>query len=268
MVSEKICLRIIGMMFGQKMVLKPFLKLIGSEFGNTEEDFTYEHSLPYQAIYRKLLHAYPMDRIESAIRWLQYSAYVLEIQPYQNKLELDILMLTELGKGVAQLGKFSEEEKTLLYQDEDPYAVFIAQQFNRDDQDLVDHVRDEILKPIGLKLVDGRADGLEMFRDAILAKIKKCRFFLCLLTKRVELTSGDFTSSTWLYQETGAAIAYGKKPLLLVEEGINSHFVGEFQKVYEHEMFTRSNHPRVFKTIQRRFIHDLEVNHIPLPSTS
>ena len=60
-------------------------------------------------------------------------------------------------------------------------------------------------------------------------------------------------------------MAFGKKPLLLAEEGIDPHFVGELQKTYEHIEFTRSNHTRVFKRVVERFNADLEADLIPLP---
>ena len=61
-------------------------------------------------------------------------------------------------------------------------------------------------------------------------------------------------------------MAYDKKPLILVEEGIDPNFVGELQKVYEYLTFTRSNHPRVFETALGRFKADLKAANIPLPA--
>jgi hypothetical protein len=66
----------------------------------------------------------------------------------------------------------------------------------------------------------------------------------------------------------GAALAYGKKPVLLVEEGIDPQYVGELQRVYEYTNFTRSNHPRVFKSILQKLKVDLESALIPLPDSS
>jgi len=176
--------------------------------------------------------------------------------------------LTDKGRDVAISGNFPEDEKKLLYAGEDPYAVFIAQQFNKDDQDLVTYIRERVLEPRGFKATDGRVEGLEEFRNAILEKIQRSRFFVCLLTKRNSLASGNSVSSVWLYQETGIAVAFGKKPLILVEEGIENDYIGELQKVYEYIMFTRSNHSRVFNDIERRLIADLKENNIPLPASS
>lgn len=119
--------------------------------------------------------------------------------------------------------------------------MFIAHQFNPDDTALVTFIRDRILVPAGFELIDGRAERLEEFRTSILTKIKQARFFLCLLTKRIELASGAFASSVWLYQEMGVAVAYGKKPLLLVEDNIDPQYVGELQSIYEHIVFNCSN---------------------------
>jgi hypothetical protein len=119
---------------------------------------------------------------------------------------------------------------------------------------------------LGLVTASVLLGRLEEFRAAILDKIRQSRFFLCLLTKRTPLASGNFASSVWLYQETGVAVAYGKKPLLLVEEGIDSEYVGELQRIYEHIPFTRSNHPDRFEAVSRRFLVGLETNKIPFPT--
>jgi hypothetical protein len=126
-------------------------------------------------------------------------------------------------------------------------------------------VRESVLDPRGFNVLEGRAEGLEDFRTAILNKIRRARFFLCLLTQRATLSSGDYVSSVWLYQETGVAVAYGKKPLLLVEEGVGKEYVGELQRIYEYVPFTRSNHARVFPGIAKRFLADLESCKIPAP---
>ena len=173
--------------------------------------------------------------------------------------------MTEKGKQVADQGGFDEEEKKLFYQSEDPYSVFVAHQFREDDQDIVDYIREKVLAPSGFKLLEGRVEGLEEFRQTVLSKIRRARFFLCLLTRRTALATGEYASSVWLYQETGVAVAYGKKPLLLVEDGVSSEYIGALQDIYEHIVFTRSNHPKKFEAICRRFNTDLEVSQIPKP---
>jgi len=257
MVSETICFKILR-----------FLR---------EHSFTYNFTWPDQRveanteddsgtdghIYRHLLKEHSLEGIDTGMRWLKYGGYLSKGSrtirgPFWNAL-------TEKGKIVADKGEFDVEEKKLFYQAEDPHSVFVAHQFNKNDQDIVEYIRDKVLYPNGFKLLEGRVEGLEDFRLTILSKIRRARFFLCLLTRRTELATGEYASSVWLYQETGVAVAFGKKPLLLVEEGISSEYIGAFQDIYEHILFARSNHPKKFESICRRFNADLEVSNIPKP---
>jgi hypothetical protein len=265
MTSEKICLAVLRKMAGHKVELSPPTYVKENNPSITYNDATDINSIEPNILYRSLLSIYDYYNIENAITWLEIGNYFTRIFPFGMMGGVVYLKLTDSGQKVVSRGCFPEEEHKLFYREVDPYAVFIAHQFSEDDEALVEYIKESVLKPVGLKLISGRVEGLEEFRHTILRKIKECRFFLCLLTKRVELPSGEYASSTWLYQETGAALAYGKKPLLLVEDGIASHYVGEFQKVYEHIGFTRSNHPKSFESISRRFLADLEANHIPLP---
>jgi hypothetical protein len=206
-----------------------------------------------------------MAEIDAAIRWLQYGQYIGESSatirgPFWREL-------TQKGRDAAIAGRLPENDRPLLYQEQQPHQVFVAHQFNTDDTALVSYIRERVLAPAGFELVDGRAEGLEDFRTSILTKIKRARYFLCLLTKRIELSSGTFASSVWLYQETGVAVALGKQPLLLVEDSIDREYVGELQSIYEHIVFNRSNHPQAFERIVPRLVADLKAHSIPLPQT-
>jgi len=258
MVSESICLEILQFVRGRNLTLTTTYD------GGEPQKSTDQDAATDSDIYRHLLSRYDLTDIDAAMRWLEFGNYIGQSSatirgPFWR-------VLTDKGRATADRGGVPEDEKILLYQEQDPYAVFVAHQFNRDDSDLITYIRDKVLVPNGFKLLDGRADGLEEFRAAILAKIRQSRFFLCLLTKRAQLASGSFASSVWLYQETGVAVAYGKKPLLLVEEGMDSEYVGELQRIYEDITFTRSNHPEKFDAISRRFLVDLEANKIPFPT--
>jgi hypothetical protein len=257
MVSELICIAILKFIRGRSVTLT-------STFEESESrKKTHQDAAKPSDIYRHLLGRYQLADIDTAMRWLESCDYIRKCEWVHPALSW--YDLTDKGREVADRGEVSDEEKRLLYPQEDPYAIFVAYQFNRDDTDLVTYIREEILLPHGFTMLDGRADGLEEFRASILEKIRRARFFLCLLTRCVELASGTFASSVWLYQETGVAVAYGKKPLLLVEEGLDSDYVGELQSIYEHIMFTRSNYPQNFKGISRRFLNDLDANLIPRP---
>jgi len=259
MVSEKICLEILQMMRGNRATITRQWHDSGDSAPQT--DYA-DNSITVGDLYRPLHIRYDLSEIEAAMRWLTVNGFLSKTEwglrgPW-------VHTLTEKACVVADDGSFSDEDQKLFYRI-DPYAVFIAHQFNQDDEELVNYIKGTVLEPNGFHSLDGKAESLEEFRHSILTKIKKARFFLCLLTCRTALESGSSVSSVWLYQEIGAAIAYGKKPLLLVEEGIDPHYVGELQRVYEYSNFNRSNHPRVFKSILQKLNIDLESALIPLP---
>ena len=135
------------------------------------------------------------------------------------------------------------------------------------DVPLYTFLTEQVLRPIGVKAFDGRVDGIEAFRGEILRKIHLARFFVCILTKRSELVGGGFASSVWLYQETGAAVALGKKPLILVEDGLDGHYAGELQKNYEYVPFNRSDFSSRFEEVARRIRSDWASHGVLLPTT-
>jgi hypothetical protein len=263
MVSESICIDILRFARGKTATLTR--EFLGG--GTPSRHVTQEEDAFTDAeLYRHLLTCYPMAEIDAAVRWLLYGAYVSESSgsirgPFWKNL-------TQKGRDAADASRLPDDDRPLLYQEQQPYQVFVAHQFNEDDTALVSYIRDRVLTPVGFELVDGRAEGLEDFRTSILTKIKRARYFLCLVTKRIELSSGGFASSVWLYQETGVAVAFGKHPLLLVENSIDPQYVGELQSIYEHIVFSRSNHPQMFDRIAPRLIADLTAHNIPSPRMS
>ncbi len=260
MVSERLCLEILKFLRGKSTA---YTERAGD--GSISRTSQESDSSTEGELYRFFLSRYSLAEIEAAMRWLSLGDYLGKTYPGGLLGGLYVHSLTDKSRKVVEIGSFDNAERKLFYQEESPYEVFIAHQFNNDDQSLVRYIDQKVLMPLGFKRSDGRAEGLEDFRSAISTKIKRARFFLCLITKRQELSSGRYTSSVWLYQETGAAVAYGKSPLLLVEDGIDLDYVGELQSIYEYIRFNRSNHPEAFDSIGRRLISDLEAHCIPLP---
>jgi len=263
MVSESICLNILYFARGRTLTLTTTLQVSDPP---SKKVSSHEDAFTDADLYRCLLTRYPMPEIDAANRWLQYGQYISESSatirgPFWKEL-------TQKGRDAADAKRLPDEDRPLLYQEQQPYQVFVAHQFNSDDTALVSYIRDRVLTPVGFELVDGRAEGLEDFRTSIITKIRRARYFLCLVTTRIELVSGTFASSVWLYQETGVAVAFGKKPLLLVEDSIDPQYVGELQSIYEHIVFNRSNHPQVFDRIVPRLLADLKAYNIPLPQTN
>jgi hypothetical protein len=254
MVSELICLAILQFMRRRSLQVRA---------GDSES--IHQDAASPEEIYLHLFRRYQLSDIDAALRWLALGKYIDIGKTGSLGLMISWHVLTNKGQSAADRDKIDEDDRKLLYQEEDPYSVFVAHQFNSDDTALVAYIRNEVLQPYGFTILEGRADGLEPFRTAILDKIRRARFFLCLLTKRIQLASGTFVSSVWLYQEIGAAVAYGKKPVILLEEGIDKEYVGKLQSIYQYSSFTRSNHPQIFKPISQQFLIDLDDHLIPRP---
>jgi hypothetical protein len=48
-------------------------------------------------------------------------------------------------------------------------------------------------------------------------------------------------------------MAYGREPLVLVEEGIGVHYSGQLQNIYEYVRFSREDYQAIFQDVVRRF---------------
>jgi hypothetical protein len=95
-------------------------------------------------------------------------------------------------------------------------TVFLSCRFA--DEQYIDGLSD-LLAESGFEVVTG--DNARGFiSEAILERIRESEFFICLMTRDKEKTDGTYTTSPWLLEEKGAAIAFGKYLVLLVEEGV------------------------------------------------
>lgn len=262
MISEEICIAVLKEIHGYVTVYSERTDL-GRPTGPTETSHEVRDARSERDLIRPLLAWYTLPDIEAAIRWLELGGYVGRTQWGINGPWLYVL--TAQGLSVARAGTFSEDERALFYRD-DPHQVFLAHQFRPEDEPLRTHLVNVVLGPAGYRVVDGRADGLEQFRTAIIAKINASRFFLCLLTHRARLESRLYASSVWLYQEIGAAVALGRPPLVLIEDGIDPHYAGELQKTYEYIPFNRETFAGAVEQVPGRFDADLERHHIPRPT--
>jgi hypothetical protein len=71
---------------------------------------------------------------------------------------------------------------------------------------------------------------------AILDRIKVCDLFLCLMTRDEVKADGTYTTSPWLLQEIGAAVALDKPLVLMVQDGVSG--IGGLQADWQRIHFT------------------------------
>jgi hypothetical protein len=242
MITEQICIDVVRILYQR---------------ASTQD----EYALPFNDVYRELLPQYSLLDVDTTIRWLEIGNYT----GYSGlgMVRRWMMFLTPKGIQLAKTGRLEDDDRRLIYR-ENPYAAFVARQFQNDDLPLFNYLQESVLRPIGIEAIDGRVEGIEAFRGEILRKIRDSRFFICILTCRKELVEGGFVSSVWLYQETGAAIALGKKPIILVEDGMDDHYTGELQNIYELIRFSRESYESKFEVVGQRVKRDLTDNHIPL----
>lgn len=91
----------------------------------------------------------------------------------------------------------------------------------------------KLLSQNGFEVVTGQS-GNTYISKAILDRIKECEFFLCLMTRHEEKAGGTYTTSPWLLEEKGAAIAFGKPLVLMIEEGVTDigGLQGDWQRIH------------------------------------
>ena len=109
-------------------------------------------------------------------------------------------------------------------------SVFLSYRFAE-----TDYVRGltSLLEKDGFSVVTGQ-DTNTYISTAVLDRIRSCHFFLCLMTRSDEKNDGTFITSPWLLEEKGAALAFGKRIVLMVEEGVTEigGLQGDWQRIH------------------------------------
>ncbi len=83
-----------------------------------------------------------------------------------------------------------------------------------------------LLNQHGFEVLTG-LDTAGSISRVILQRIGEADFFLCLMTRDQLKADGTFTTSPWLLEEKGAALALQKPVVLMVEDGVSDF--GELQ---------------------------------------
>jgi len=111
-------------------------------------------------------------------------------------------------------------------------TVFVSHRLSEADEAFVQGLT-RYLTDKGFKVITGKlATGY--ISQAVISRIKDAEFFLCLLTRADQKADGMYTASAWLHQELGAAIAFNKPVVLMVEEGVTDlgGLQGDVQRIH------------------------------------
>jgi hypothetical protein len=85
----------------------------------------------------------------------------------------------------------------------------------------------------GFEVITGKSSNTYVGRSVI-DRIREASFFLCLMTRADAKTDGTFTTSPWLLEEKGVALAFNKPLVLMVEEGVSDFggLQGDWQRIH------------------------------------
>lgn len=119
-------------------------------------------------------------------------------------------------------------------------SIFLSFSYQREDLELVEGFK-LLLETNGFTVITGEKNPMGSLSTSILQKIKQAEKFVVVMTCRDRKENGKFTTSSWLLEEKGAAIALGKPCLMLVEDGIDAKEIGGLQGDAQRLPFSRNN---------------------------
>jgi len=112
----------------------------------------------------------------------------------------------------------------------DRNTVFLSHRFAE-----TEYVEDlqRLLTDSGFIVVKGDSANTFVSR-AVLERIRACEYFLCLMTRAEEKVDGTYVTSSWLLEEKGAALAFGKPLVMMVEDGVSDFggLQGDWQRIH------------------------------------
>jgi hypothetical protein len=157
-------------------------------------------------------HETPMPRpsVPTAPTVIQRSAGI-GVSPGPTPLESAIACLnTKIDEVLDRLPADNPERSTRAN------SVFLSCRFA--DIQYIDGLK-ALLADAGFGIITGdSADGY--ISQTILQRIRDAEYFVSLMTRHEQKADGTFTTSPWLLEEKGAALAFGKYLVLLIEEGV------------------------------------------------
>lgn len=121
-----------------------------------------------------------------------------------------------------------------------PKSVFLSYSFRQEDKELVEGL-EKLLESAGYIVITGEKNRMGSISKKIMNQIKEAENFLVVMTRRDKKDNGKYTTSSWILEEKGAAIALGKPCLMLIEEGVDEREIGGLQGDDEWIPFTRNN---------------------------
>lgn len=109
-------------------------------------------------------------------------------------------------------------------------SVFLSHRF--EETEWIDGLT-QLLTQNEFLVLDGKGSSTYI-GQGILERIQEAEFFLCVMSKYKRKEDGLYTTSPWLLEEKGAALALRKRIVLMVEEGVDDYggLQGDWQRIH------------------------------------
>lgn len=140
-------------------------------------------------------------------------------------------------------------------------VIFLARKFNEPESDKMKQIIESEFAKEGFTIQEGEVKDCGYVSEDILNKIKTSGFFIALITPVNELKSGKFSTSTCVLMETGAAVAFGRKVIPMVDESVDSsEYRGKLQRDCQDEQFSKDNFSDILRKVVDRIKKEYEKN--------
>jgi hypothetical protein len=142
-------------------------------------------------------------------------------------------------------------------------VIFLARKFNEPESDSMKQIIENEFNKDGFTIQEGEVKDCGYVSEDILNKIKTSGFFIALITPVNELKSGKFSTSTWVLMEIGAASAFGRKIIPMVDLTVDdSEYSGKLQRDCQYELFSKDNFKDVLGKVIARVKNEYSKNDI------
>jgi len=152
----------------------------------------------------------------------------------------------------------TEKEKTLVEAKEGVKVAGIESNYAKNQHVYLAHrfAEDPLLESLKKTIerqkyfwIMAKSNDLGKISPDVLAKIKRSGFFIAIMTKQHALQDGNFTANSWVLEEKAVAVAFGHRPFIMLEEGVERHYAGFVQAEEQIIPFTKVNYEAKAETI-------------------
>lgn len=201
----------------------------GGERARFSHYFTLDKQVPVGAFSEELEAIVRL--CQSDLAWRMSSVSLERLRREASKLAgkasgESLALLDAVGDNLARLVSPSDARPAGL----NPKTVFLSHRFAEDE-----YVAglSRLLDDQGFEVFTGKSSNTYVSRF-IIERIRQANLFLSLMTRADEKIDGTFTTSSWLLEEKGVALALGKPLVLMVEDGVVDFggLQGDWQRIH------------------------------------